>query len=92
LDLEKYMFPCVSKTLFGVECLGCGFQRSLILLLNGEFAASFRMYPALFTTLLFLGFIGFHFIYRRFFSQKLILAIALINVAFMIAGYIYKHF
>jgi hypothetical protein len=50
------------------------------------------MYPALFTSLLFLGFIGFHFINRRLFSQKLILTVALINVIFMIAGYIYKHY
>ncbi|MGO4816857.1 DUF2752 domain-containing protein [Flavobacterium sp. W22_SRS_FP1] len=86
------MFPCFSKTLFGVECLGCGFQRSLVLLLRGDFTASFQMYPALFTSLLFLGFIGFHFINRRLFSQKLILTMALINVIFMIAGYIYKHY
>jgi hypothetical protein len=92
LDLEKYMFPCLSKTLFGVECLGCGFQRSFLLLLNGEFAASFEMYPALFSTLLFLGLLGFHLIFKRFFSQKLIFAVAIINVLFMIAGYIYKHF
>jgi hypothetical protein len=86
------MFPCLSKTLFGLECLGCGFQRSLVLLLRGEFSAAFQMYPALFTTLLFLGFVGFNFINRRFFSQKLLLAVILINVIFMIGGYIYKHF
>jgi hypothetical protein len=92
LDLEKYMLPCISRTLFGVECLGCGFQRALALLFRGQYAASFHMYPALFTNLLFLGFIGFHFINRRLFSQKLILTMALINVIFMIAGYIYKHY
>jgi hypothetical protein len=86
------MFPCLSKTLFGLQCLGCGFQRSLVLLLRGEFSAAFQMYPALFTTLLFLGFVGFNFINRRFFSQKLLLAVILINVIFMIGGYIYKHF
>jgi hypothetical protein len=86
------MFPCLSKTLIGVECLGCGFQRSLLFLLRGEFTASFQMYPALITTLLFLMVFSFHLIYKRFFSQKLIFALALINVVFMIAGYAYKHF
>jgi hypothetical protein len=90
--LEKYMIPCLSKTLFGVECLGCGFQRSLLLLLQGDFKASFHMYPALFTSLLFLGFLGFHFICKGIISQKLILIVAFINVLFMIAGYFYKHF
>ncbi|PKH67881.1 hypothetical protein CXF59_05955 [Flavobacterium sp. ALD4] len=85
------MIPCISKTLFGVECLGCGFQRSLLLLLQGNFNASFQMYPALFTSLLFLGFLGFHFIYKSIISQKLIIIVALINVLFMIGGYFYKH-
>jgi hypothetical protein len=86
------MIPCLSKTLFGVECLGCGFQRSFLLLLQGNFNASFQMFPALFTSLLFLGFLGFHFIYKGIISQKLIIIVALINVLFMIAGYFYKHF
>jgi hypothetical protein len=38
------------------------------------------MYPALFTSLLFLGFLGFHFIYKGIISQKLILIVAFINV------------
>ncbi|EIA07788.1 hypothetical protein HJ01_02656 [Flavobacterium frigoris PS1] len=63
----------------------------MVLLFKGEYAASFQIYPALFTTLLFLGFIGFHFMNSRFFSQKLIFIVAIINVLFMIAGYIYKH-
>jgi hypothetical protein len=89
--LEKYMIPCLSKTLFGVECLGCGFQRSFLLLLQGDFKGCFQMYPALFTSLLFLGFLGFNFVYKGIISQKLILIVAFANVLFMIAGYLYKH-
>jgi hypothetical protein len=86
------MIPCLSKTLFGVECLGCGFQRSFLLLLKGDFTGSFHMYPALFTSLLFLGLLGFHLIYKGIISQKLIVITALINVLFMVAGYFYKHY
>jgi hypothetical protein len=86
------MIPCLSKTLFGIECLSCGFQRSFLLLLQGDFTASFQMYPALFSSLLFLGFLSFHFIYKGIISQKLILIVALVNVLFMIGGYFYKHF
>ncbi|WP_413998809.1 DUF2752 domain-containing protein [Flavobacterium sp. W1B] len=92
MNLEKYMLPCLSKTLFGMECLGCGFQRALLLLLKGEFIASFQMYPAIYTSLLFLGFISFHFFYKRLFSQKIIFMMGMLNVIFMIAGYIYKHY
>ncbi|MBL4604087.1 MAG: DUF2752 domain-containing protein, partial [Flavobacteriaceae bacterium] len=40
------MLPCYSKQLFGVDCLGCGLQRSFILLTKGEFIEAFKMYPA----------------------------------------------
>ena len=92
MDLEKYMLPCLSKTLFGVECLGCGFQRGFLLLLQGDFVAAFKMYPALYTTLLFLGIIGLHFIDKRNNYKKYIIVMAIINGLFMIAGYFYKHY
>jgi hypothetical protein len=38
------------------------------------------MYPAPIYSLLFLGFLGFHFIYKGIISQKLILIVAFINV------------
>ena len=85
------MLPCLSKTLFGMECLGCGFQRSLLLLLEGDFERSFQMYPAIFTSLFFLLSIPFHFFFKRIFSQKLVLILGMINVVFMIVGYIFKH-
>ena len=51
MQLEKYMIPCLSKTLFGIECLGCRFQRALLLLLKGEWSAAFAMYPAVYSML-----------------------------------------
>ena len=30
--IEEYMLPCLNKKLFGFECLGCGLQRSIVLL------------------------------------------------------------
>jgi Protein of unknown function (DUF2752) len=92
LNLEKYMIPCLSKTLFGVECLGCGFQRSFLLLLNGEFAAAFEMYPAIYSALLFLGIIGLRFLDKSHNYKKPLFSMAIITGIFMIVGYIYKHF
>ncbi|MFE3866645.1 DUF2752 domain-containing protein [Flavobacterium sp. LS2P90] len=92
MNLEKYMIPCLSKTLFGVECLGCGFQRGLLLLLQGNFAAAFQMYPAIYTTLLFLGILGLHFIGKKRNYKNLLIGMAIINGLFMIVGYLYKHY
>jgi hypothetical protein len=82
----------LSKTLFGIECLGCGFQRALLLLLKGEFRNAFEMYPAIYTSLLFLGIVGFHFLDKSRNYKKTIITMAVINGIFMIAGYYYKHF
>lgn len=40
------MMECSWKSWFGVECLTCGFQRSLELLLKGDLLNSFYMFPA----------------------------------------------
>jgi hypothetical protein len=49
---ENYQWPCFFKKLTGVDCPGCGFQRSLMLLIQGKFTASFFMYPPLIGILL----------------------------------------
>jgi len=41
------MIPCPYYFYFGVECLGCGFQRSLISLIHLNFVLSFRFFPGM---------------------------------------------
>ena len=41
------MLPCGIKQLTGFDCPGCGFQRSLLSLLKGDFTQSFEYYPPL---------------------------------------------
>ncbi|OCB75492.1 DUF2752 domain-containing protein [Flavobacterium crassostreae] len=92
MNLEKYMIPCWTKKLFGVACLGCGFQRAFLLFIQGEFAASFRMYPAIYTTLVFLSCLGISMVYKGIFSQKTILVLAGINGACVFLGYLYRYY
>jgi hypothetical protein len=53
--LQQHLIPCPFKKLTGIDCPGCGFQRSVIALLKGDLAGSIHLYPAtipiLFTTL-----------------------------------------
>ena len=84
------MIPCVNKKIFGVECLGCGTQRALVLLFRGEFTAAFEMFPAIFTTIIFFIIIGLHFIDKTRNYHKLIIGLAIINAIIMIISYIYK--
>jgi len=43
--LQLHLLPCPFKYLTGIDCPGCGFQRSLIALLQGNFQKSFLIYP-----------------------------------------------
>jgi len=44
--LLRYLIPCPFKKLTGIDCPGCGFQRSIIALLQGDVMQSLTYYPA----------------------------------------------
>jgi hypothetical protein len=44
---SEHLFPCAYKSLFGIDCPMCGFQRALVLLIQGDFLGSIKMYSPL---------------------------------------------
>lgn len=90
--MEEYMLPCTNKSIFGVECLGCGTQRAFALILQGDFIAAFKMFPAIYTTLLLFLFVGLHFIDRTRNYTKGIIFFAITNAVIMIFSFALKHF
>lgn len=88
--MEDFMLPCITKKYFGFECLGCGTQRAAALLLKGEFAEAFYMYPAIYTLILFLGFLLLSFIDKKRNYKKIIIGLAILNGIIMIISYTYK--
>ncbi|MBE9666853.1 DUF2752 domain-containing protein [Mucilaginibacter boryungensis] len=44
--LQTFLIPCPFKKLTGIDCPGCGFQRSFLALLQGDISKSFQLYPA----------------------------------------------
>lgn len=93
MHLEKYMIPCLSKTLFGIECLGCGFQRALLLLLRGEWSAAFTMYPAVYSMLaMFVGILLFYSTKKTVLTKNVLTFLIAINLIFVLGGYVCKHF
>ncbi|RTY95389.1 DUF2752 domain-containing protein [Flavobacterium sp. GT3R68] len=90
MAIEKYMIPCLNKKLFGVDCLGCGTQRALMLLLKGDFSGAFHMFPAIYTLLFLLLFLGLHIIDKSRSYHKIIIGLAIANAIIMIISYFYK--
>ena len=87
---EDYMLPCLWKKHFGIECMGCGMQRSLSLVFQGEFVAAFKMYPAIYTLILLFAFLLLHikFQFRR--GAKILLALFVLNILIIVTNYILK--
>ena len=87
---EDYMLPCLNKKFFGVECFGCGLQRSVILLFQGEFIAAFKMYPAIYTLILFVGFLILNLVYKFIYAERIKLILVVLNVVIIVTSYIIK--
>lgn len=51
-SLEHYLLACPVKAGFGVDCPGCGVQRSFLALIRGDLSTSLEFYPALIPFLL----------------------------------------
>ncbi len=90
MDTERYMIPCMSKKFLGIECMGCGTQRALVLVFEGEFVAAFKMFPPIYTTILFFVFVGLHFLDKSRNYHKLIIGFGIMNALIMITAYIFK--
>ena len=87
---DDYLIPCLNKKMFGVACLGCGIQRSLVLISQGEFVEAFKMYPAIYTLIL-LALFSLANLKKKFKNGKrIIITLAIINTVVIVVSYILK--
>jgi len=84
------MLPCLNKKLFGLDCLGCGFQRSLLHVIKGDFIAAFNVYPAIYTLILLAIFLILNLKFKFKSGKKIIIIFTIINVLIIIASYFIK--
>ena len=91
MTIENYMIPCLNKTLFGFECMGCGLQRSLIALFQGNFTNALLLYPAIYPLILLFMLISLSLIYKFKFCQKVINLFSVISIVIIISNYLIKN-
>ncbi len=90
MELEKYMLPCLNKKLFGIDCPGCGIQRSLAALIEGNFTEAFNLYPAVFTLLALFVFFLAHKKFQFKAGKEIIIILVSTNLTIVILSYIIK--
>ncbi len=87
--LENNMLSCKWKEL-GLECTGCGLQRSFIYLLKGEFSEALTIYPAIYTLILMFAFLGIHLKFNFNKGAQILKWLFVLNLAIIIIHYIFK--
>jgi len=90
--IEDYMLPCMWKKTFNVDCMGCGMQRSVALILKGEFVDAFFMYPAIYTLIIMFLFLILHVKFQFKNGHKIILGLFIINISIIVISFLIKTF
>ncbi|MBO7224813.1 MAG: DUF2752 domain-containing protein [Bacteroidales bacterium] len=85
------MLPCIYKQLFGISCPLCGFQRSLVCLLQGDILGNLKMFPPFFFLVFTILISIMYYIRKRNFKSKFIKGLWVTLFAFLIANAIYQN-
>ena len=88
--VEDNMIPCLSKTLLGMDCPGCGLQRAIVLLLRGEFWEAFLMYPAIYALISLFGFLFVDYFFSIRQSNRITMVLMILTVSSILINYILK--
>lgn len=90
--LQNHLISCPFKALTGIDCPGCGFQRSLLALIKGDLVQSWHFYPP--TILILVLFITTYFLRNlQIKNSNLIIKIMAIVVGnFIFINYLVKMF
>lgn len=93
-SLNNFMLPCLNKKLFGVECPGCGLQRSVLMLLKGDFAGAFQLYPAIYPIIILVLFLGSNLLLKFKYAFQIKVFLGITTVLTILVSYILKmnHF
>ena len=86
------MLPCMNKYFFGIDCPGCGLQRAIALLFQGEFTGAFEMFPAIYPMILFVLTLGLHFTHKSGNYHFYIKFFAILTAIVIAVFYIYRIF
>lgn len=86
------MLTCHWKATFGVECMGCGFQRSILALLEGDFLTSITLFPATIPLLFTFFYTIAHLIFKYKKGARNIVILFSFSAFLMLSNFIYKLF
>lgn len=90
MHIEDYMLPCFTKKIFGFDCPGCGLQRAVAFLFQGDFSAAWEIYPAIFTIIPLFGVLAANQLFQIKQINKIVITLMITSVALILTNYILK--
>ena len=88
--LESHQQACFYKKFIGIECPGCGMQRSFIELLKLNFTESFVLFPALIPTMVLIFYLFLHLVFTFKNGANILKILFVFNTTIVVLSYIYK--
>lgn len=88
--IESHQQACFYKKYLGIECPGCGMQRSFIKMLKGNFIESITLFPALIPMILLIFILIIHLIFKLKNGAVMLKILFIINISIVVLSYIYK--
>lgn len=87
---DSILIPCPFKYLTKLDCPGCGFQRSVLALIQGDIEKSFHLYPPAIPFLLgvLIGISSYVFRWNK--NSKMLKSVYLTAGFIILINYIYK--
>jgi len=89
--IEQHLLPCPSKYFLGVECPGCGMQRSILELFRGHFLDSLKAYPGLIPVALTLVILALHIRYKFENGARMVQYSFMISAGVIVISYVLKQ-
>jgi hypothetical protein len=88
--LEAHMGTCAFREHGGLECPGCGMQRSIIALLKWNLWESILLYPALIPLMAMFAFLAIHLVFKFKHGVTVLKIMYITNTALILGPFIYK--
>lgn len=76
--------------MFGIDCPGCGFQRSILFVMKGDFIEAFHSYPAIFTIILLFLVLIISSVFKWKKRRKVLLSLVYVNTIVIMVSYCIK--
>lgn len=88
--LGHHLLDCPIKKLIGIDCPGCGMQRSILALLRFDFAGSWHAYPPGIFICATIVFLLFHLFFRFRQGAFILKLLYIVSTIAIIANYTHK--